>query len=114
MQIPGLKVFGITPDSLRFNHKGGVIVFRLGNRMASRVARELAEQGGIGVRSGCHCAHLLVKQLLEIPPLLQQFQGVMLTLFHQLALPGLTRVSLGIENTVEEIDTLIEALDKIA
>ena len=113
-QIPGLTVFGITPDSPRFTHKGGVIVFRLENRMASRVARELAEQGGIGVRSGCHCAHLLIKHLLDIPPLLQQFQGVMLTLFPQLALPGLTRVSLGIENTVREIDTLIDVLDKIA
>ncbi|MFZ2618096.1 MAG: aminotransferase class V-fold PLP-dependent enzyme, partial [Anaerolineae bacterium] len=114
MQIPGLTVFGITPDSPRFSRKGGVIVFSLGNRMASRVARELAEQGGIGVRSGCHCAHLLIKHLLDIPPLLQQFQGVMLTLFPQMALPGLTRVSLGIENTVEEIDTLIDVLDKIA
>jgi hypothetical protein len=52
--------------------------------------------------------------LLDTPPLLQQFQGVMLTLFPQLALPGLTRVSLGIENTVGEIDTLIDVLDKIA
>ena len=114
MQIPGLTVFGMTPDSPRFSHKGGVIVFSLGNRMAGRVARELAEQGGIGVRSGCHCAHLLIKHLLDIPPLLQQFQGVMLTLFPRLALPGLTRVSLGIENTVGEIDTLIDVLDKIA
>jgi selenocysteine lyase/cysteine desulfurase len=113
-QIPGLTVFGITPDSPRFSRKSGVIVFRLENRMASRVARELAEQGGIGVRSGCHCAHLLIKHLLDIPPLLQQFQGVMLTLFPQLALPGLTRVSLGIENTVGEIDTLIDVLEKIA
>ena len=114
MQIPGLTVFGITPDSPRFSRKGGVIVFSLKNRMASRVARELAEQGGIGVRSGCHCAHLLIKHLLDIPPLLQQFQGVMLTLFPQMALPGLTRVSLGIENTVGEIDTLIDVLDNIA
>lgn len=114
MQLPGLTVFGITPDSPRFSRKGGVIVFRLGNRMASRVARELAEQGGIGVRSGCHCAHLLIKRLLDIPPLLQQFQGVMLTLFPQMTLPGLTRISLGIENTAGEIDTLIDVLDKIA
>ena len=45
------------------------------------MAKELAEQGGIGVRSGCHCAHLLVKRLLDIPPLLEQFQGLILTLF---------------------------------
>ena len=82
--------------------------------MANRVAKELAERGGIGVRSGCHCAHLLIKHLLNIPPLLEQFQGLILTLFPQLSAPGLTRVSLGIENSVEDVDTLIHVLGNIA
>jgi hypothetical protein len=38
----------------------------------------------------------------------------MLTVFPRVALPGLTRVSLGIENSAEEVDTLIEVLGKIA
>ncbi len=114
MQIPGLTVFGITPDSPRFTHKGGVIVFRLGNRMANRVARELAEQGGIGVRSGCHCAHMLVKRLVNISPFLERFQGLLLTLFPRISLPGITRVSLGIENSAEDVDALIRVLGKIA
>ena len=114
-QIPGLKIYGIKdPDSPRFAQKGGVIVFRLKGIMANRVAKELAERGGIGVRSGCHCAHLLIKHLLNIPPLLEQFQGLILTLFPQVALPGLTRVSLGIENSEEDVDTLIHVLGKIA
>lgn len=113
-QIPGLTVYGPTPDSSRFCDKGGVIVFNLQNRMAPRAARELAEQAGIGVRAGCHCAHLLIKHLLGISPVLAQFQGVMVTLFPKLALPGLTRVSLGIENTIGEIDTLIDVLGDIA
>jgi hypothetical protein len=65
------------------------------------------------VRSGCHCAHLLIKRLLNIHPLLAQLQGLILTLFPQVALPGLTRVSLGIENGAEDIDTLIHVLGKI-
>jgi selenocysteine lyase/cysteine desulfurase len=114
-QIPGLTLYGIKdPDSPRFAHKGGVIVFRLEGMMANRVAKELAERGGIGVRSGCHCAHLLIKHLLNIHPLLAQLQGLILTLFPQVALPGLTRVSLGIENSAEDIDTLIHVLSKIA
>jgi selenocysteine lyase/cysteine desulfurase len=113
--IPGLTLYGIKdPDSPSFAHKGGVIVFRLEAMLANRVAKELAERGGIGVRSGCHCAHMLVKHLLNIPPLLAQFQGLILTLFPQVALPGLTRVSLGIENSAEDIDTLIRVLGKIA
>jgi len=112
-QIPGLEIYGIKdPDSPKFAHKGGVIVFGVKDMMANRVAKELAERG-IGVRSGCHCAHLLIKRLLTIPPLLAQFQGLMLTVFRQVSLPGVTRVSLGIENSAEEVDTLIHVLSKI-
>ena len=114
-QIPGLKVYGVKdPNSPRFAQKGGVIAFDLGNILPSRVAKALAERGGIGVRYGCHCAHLLIKHLLHVPPLLQQFQGVMLTLVPRLSLPGVVRVSLGIENSAEDVDTLIRVLDSIA
>jgi selenocysteine lyase/cysteine desulfurase len=110
-QIPGLTLYGITdPDSPRIAHKGGVIVFDVKGIMAPQVAKELAERGGMGVRAGCHCAHLLVKRLLAIPPLLAQFQGLLLTLFPRLNLPGLTRVSLGLENRAEDVDTLIQVL----
>ena len=114
-QISGITIYGINdPDAPQFARKGGVIVFRVEGLMANRVAQELAERGGIGVRSGCHCAHLLIKRLLNIPPLLEQFQGVILTLFPQLSLPGLTRISLGLENSAEEIDTLLRVLRDIA
>jgi selenocysteine lyase/cysteine desulfurase len=114
-QIPGLEIYGINnPSSPRFARKGGVIVFGLKDMMANRVARELAERGGIGVRYGCHCAHMLIKHLLNIHPLLEQLQGVIVTLFPQISLPGLTRVSLGIENSEEDIDTLIHVLGEIA
>ena len=66
------------------------------------------------MRDGCHCAHLLIKHLLHISPLLAQFQGLMLTLFPKLSLPGLTRMSLGLQNSEEDVDTLIHVLGKIA
>jgi selenocysteine lyase/cysteine desulfurase len=114
-RIPQVEVYGIKdPDSPRFAQKGGVIVFRLEGLMADRVAKELAEQGGIGVRYGCHCAHLLIKHLLHIHPLLALSQGVIVSLFPQVSLPGLTRVSLGIENSAEDVDTLVHMLGKIA
>jgi selenocysteine lyase/cysteine desulfurase len=114
-QIPGLEIFGIKdPGSPQFAQKGGVIVFRLGGLMANQVARELAERGGIGVRYGCHCAHMLIKHLLNIHPLLELLQGLIVTLFPQVALPGLTRVSLGLENSAEDIDTLLHVLGQIA
>jgi selenocysteine lyase/cysteine desulfurase len=114
-QIAGVKVYGVKdPGSPRFDQKGGVIIFSLKGMLPRLVAKELAERGGIGVRSGCHCAHLLVKYLLHIPPALQQLQGLVLTLFPQLALPGVVRVSLGIENRPEDVDTLIAVLGTIA
>ena len=114
-QVPGLKLYGVKdPDSPRFAQKGGVIAFDLGNMLPSRVAKELAERGGIGVRYGCHCAHLLIKHMLHVPPLLQQFQGVMLTFVPRLSLPGVVRVSLGIENCAADVDTLIQVLGDIA
>lgn len=114
-QIPGITVYGISdPDSPQFARKGGVIVFRMDGLMANRVAQELSERGGIGVRSGCHCAHMLVKHLLHIPAWQEQFQGVILTLFKQLSLPGLTRVTLGLENSADEIDMLLHVLRYLA
>ena len=114
-QIPGLTIYGIQdPDTPRFAQKGGVIIFDLKGILPSRVARQLATQGGIGVRSGCHCAHLLIKRVLKIPPLLEQLQGLILTLFPKLELPGVVRVSLGIENSADDVDTLIHVLGEIA
>ncbi len=115
MQIPGLTVYGIKdPASPRFAQKGGVILFGMEGILAPEVAKQLAERGGIGVRAGCHCAHLLIKHLLHISPSLQLFQGLIVSLLPQVSLPGLTRVSLGIENSEEDIDTLMHVLSKIA
>lgn len=114
-QIAGIKIYGIKdPDSPGFARKGGVIVFSLKGIMPDKLAKQLAEQRGIGVRFGCHCAHLLVKHLLKISPPLERFQGIIVRLFPGLNLPGIVRVSLGIENTKEEIDILIRTLGIIA
>ena len=114
-QIPGLTLYGVqSPDSPRFAGKGGVIVFRIGNKLAGKVADELAEQGAIGVRAGCHCAHMMIKSLLNIPKPLEQFQRLLLKVFPGVSLPGLTRVSFGIENTREDIDALLDMLGRIA
>ena len=114
-QIPGLRIYGITdPDSPTFALRGGVIPFVLKGVGSHKVARELAARGGIGVRAGCHCAHLTVKRMLGIPPWAQQLQGVILTLLRRMELPGVVRVSLGIENSEDDIDTLIRVLGETA
>ncbi|MCJ7796380.1 MAG: aminotransferase class V-fold PLP-dependent enzyme, partial [Thermoleophilia bacterium] len=113
-QIPGLTTYGISdPDSPTFALRGGVIPFSLKGMVSHTVARELSVRGGIGVRAGCHCAHLTVKRMLGIPLWAQQIQGVMLTVLRRMELPGVVRVSLGIENSEEDVDTLIRVLGEI-
>lgn len=114
-QVPGIMIYGMKdPDSPRFAQKGGIIVFNLKAIMAPRVAKELAERGGIGVRCGCHCAHILIKHLVGVPPLLERFQRLLVTLFPKLRLPGVVRISLGIENSSDDVDKLIFVLGKIS
>jgi selenocysteine lyase/cysteine desulfurase len=114
-QIPGLTIYGVKdPESPRFPDKVGVIVLTLKGMMAPRVAKELAEIGGIGVRSGCHCAHILVKHLVGVPSGLERFQWLIAKLFPNIKFPGIVRVSFGLENSKEDVDSLIQVLDKIA
>jgi len=114
-RVPGLKIYGIAnPESSTFVHKGGVIPFDMKGVISHKVARELGARGGIGVRSGCHCAHLTVKRMLGVPPWAERLQGLILTVLRRLELPGVVRVSLGIENSEEDVDTLIHVLGGIA
>ena len=114
-EIAGLKIYGMKdPDSSGFANKGGVIVFSLKNMWPDKLAKILAEKGGIGVRYGCHCAHLLVKHILSVPPFLEQFQGVMLRILPKITLPGVVRISIGIGNSAEEIDIFLNEVRKIA
>jgi selenocysteine lyase/cysteine desulfurase len=113
--IPGLKIYGVgKPDSPQFSQKIGVVIFTLGKMLSSNTAKELALQSGIGVRYGCHCAHIIIKRLLNIPPFLERFQKLLVTFFPNLQLPGVVRVSLSLANNGEDVDHLIQALRKIA
>ncbi len=113
-KIKGIRIHGIKDlDSPQFDHKGGVIVFDLRQIMPQKIAAELAEKGGIGVRSGCHCSHILVKNIVGVGPFTERLQWMILQVFRKLELPGVTRVSFGIGSSKAEIDTLIQVLDKI-
>ena len=107
-QIDGLTIYGIKdPDSQNFAHKGGVIVFNLKKIFSNVTAKKLAETGGIGIRYGCHCSHILIKHLVGVGPFLERFQRIIATLFHKINFPGLARISFGIENSEKDVDVLI-------
>lgn len=109
--LPRVRVYGIKdPESPRFAHKGGVILFGMKGMLPHRVARSLAEQGGVGVRFGCHCAHLAIKRLLRVPPWAERLQWLMLSVARRMRLPGLVRISLGLQNTELDVDAFIDTL----
>jgi selenocysteine lyase/cysteine desulfurase len=114
-QIPGVTVYGISePDSPRIDRKIGVIAFTMKNMDSGSVAKKLTLRGGIGMRYGCLCAHIIIKHLLNLTPFFEQFQRLIVLLFPSLKLPGFARVSFGIENTINDIAIFLEELKKIA
>ncbi|MFX0061104.1 MAG: aminotransferase class V-fold PLP-dependent enzyme [Candidatus Hermodarchaeota archaeon] len=117
-KIPDIEIFGIKdPNSPRFHKRGSTIVFSLRTVPHNLVAKELAEYGGIGVRNGCFCSHLLIKRTLKIAPFRTFIAnvGLMILPLKQANkfLPGLVRVSFGIENDENDVEYLIKTLEKI-
>jgi len=112
--IKGVTPYGIadTKDPL-FEHKGPVVAFEVKDKWPQKISNVLAERG-IGVRYGCHCAHMLVKKLVGVPPFLEQFQGFLLRLLPKLSLPGIMRISFGIGTKESDIDLFICEIEKIS
>lgn len=112
-----VEVFGLKEsDSRRFADKGPVVPFSLKDVPHNLAVRELAEFGAIGVRNGCFCAHLAGKHLMRISPLRERLAdlGVMvLPKFTAKVLPGMIRVSIGLENDEEDIRHLLHTLRTI-
>jgi selenocysteine lyase/cysteine desulfurase len=114
-EIPGMTVYGIRDTaSTDINTKIGVVAFNLKNVISFKVGKELAGLSGIGIRVGCHCAHITVKKILNVSPRLERFQRVMQTIIPGITFPGVARVSLGLENSEEDVDLFIDTLGLIA
>lgn len=110
--IPGLRLYG-DPNPARAEHRTGVIAFTIKGIPSNLVASVLGFEWGIGVRSGCFCAHPYVMSLLGLDT-----KGAHLIRHAVLhgrrdLVPGLVRISFGLYNTKEEIDTLATALSAI-
>jgi selenocysteine lyase/cysteine desulfurase len=113
--IPGLKLHGALPKDMHTSiHRIGVITFEIGNKMPARIAARLVRNNGIGVRFGCHCAHLIIKQLAGFTPFTEKLQRFILRLVPMLNLQGITRASLGLQNTEGDVDVLVSELRRIA
>ncbi|MGC8838006.1 MAG: aminotransferase class V-fold PLP-dependent enzyme [Anaerolineae bacterium] len=111
--LPQVRVYGST-DPEQLEGRLGVISFEVNGVPHGKVAAVLAFEGGIGVRNGCFCAHPYVLNLLRIDPREYQMYKERALRGDRSALPGLVRVSFGCYNTLEEVDRLVEMLERIA
>ncbi len=112
--IPGVQVYGMAdPLHPAFEKKLGVMIFQAGNKMPFGTGKALAAEG-IGIRVGCHCAHIIVKKILGISQRLEKLQKVLLHIFPKLKLQGVARISLGIENTKSDIQRAVRVIKMVA
>ncbi len=111
--LPGLRLFGDS-DPQRASERLGVIPFQVEGVSHFQVAAILGHEFGIGVRSGCFCAHPYVLRLLGLDH--DRAEAVRMTILSgdRRTMPGMTRISFGLYNTTQEIDRLLEALAIVA
>ena len=111
--LPGVTPLRRERSSVGRDDRVGVIAFNLGVD-ASRAGRGHPRlRGGIGVRSGCFCAQSYVAHLLELAESEQARWHRAHRAGDRSRRPGMVRISLGTYNTSEDVDALVEMLQRI-
>jgi selenocysteine lyase/cysteine desulfurase len=111
--IPGIKIFGDSNPANALNRLG-VIPIQLEKVNHFLAAAILGYEYGIGVRSGCFCAHPYILHLLGLSR--EQANAVRQRMLDgdKSEMPGLIRASFGIYNSLDEVDYLLEAIRHIS
>ncbi|MHA1987906.1 MAG: aminotransferase class V-fold PLP-dependent enzyme [Promethearchaeota archaeon] len=116
-RMKDVEVFGILkPSSNKFSKRGSIISFSLKTVPHNLAAKELAETGGIGIRSGCFCAHILVQQILKVQQIRilgAEMTSIIIPEKTRMCTPGLLRISFGIENDKNDVDVLLKTIEII-
>jgi len=111
-RIPGLRLFG-DADPARVSERVGVIPMQVEGVSHFQVAAILGYEFGIGVRAGCFCAHPYLLHLLGIDEAQARRVREEILSGRRESMPGMVRVSFGLMNTREDVDWLIESLQRI-
>jgi selenocysteine lyase/cysteine desulfurase len=111
-EMGDIHIYGET-DPNRASEKVGVIPFNLEGTDHALLAAVAGFEFGVGVRNGCFCAHPYVVELLrlhesEIEEWRRQF-----LMGDKSRMPGMVRMSFGCYSDHEDVDRLLEAIDRI-
>jgi selenocysteine lyase/cysteine desulfurase len=111
--IQGIRIFG-DQDPSNTDDRLGVIPIQVEQVPHFLAAAILGYEYGIGVRSGCFCAHPYILHLLGLSK--EEAAEVRRRMMEgdRSDMPGLIRASFGLYNTYEDVDTLLNALTHIA
>ncbi|WP_102401004.1 aminotransferase class V-fold PLP-dependent enzyme [Haloimpatiens massiliensis] len=104
--IEDVKIYCKKDD---YQNTVSIIPFNINGLYHGNVARALSEHWGIGVRSGCFCAHPYVERLLNVPK--DEIEYMMRNPDNPKK--GLVRISFGLYNTLQEIDIFVNAIKYI-
>lgn len=110
--VPGIKLF-VQPKQYTEEHRIGTFPFLLDEYHHAHLAAILEHEYGIEVRAGTICNHRLVRRWLAIDDTQQKQIEHKIKEGDRLASYGIVRASLGIHNTKEDIDRLVQALTNI-
>ena len=110
--VAGLRLYG-DQDPECAAERLGVLPMQLEGISHFLAAAVLGHEFGIGVRSGCFCAHPYLMKLLHYTEAeAGRLRGNILS-GDRREMPGMIRASFGLYNSKDDIDQLVEALQRI-
>jgi selenocysteine lyase/cysteine desulfurase len=111
--LPFIRLYG-DPDPAYAPERLGVIPLELRGISHFKASAILGYEFGIGVRSGCFCAHPYILHLLGLNH--QEADTVRHNIISgdRSDMPGLIRASFGLYNDLDDVDALVDALSCIA
>jgi len=111
-QIDDVVLYG-DRNSEHAEKRLGVIPLAIRGMSHFKAAAILGYEFGIGVRSGCFCAHPYILHLLGLAA--EQARQVQLRMLagDKSDMPGLIRASFGLYNSFEEVDAFVDAIEHI-
>jgi cysteine desulfurase / selenocysteine lyase len=111
-KLPGLTVHGPS-ENVGPAGKLGVIPFTIAGIDHGLIAAVLGYEYGVGVRSGCFCAHPYISHLLQRDSTESKAWVDRARTGDKRGAPGMVRISFGCYNDKDDIDIAIAGLEKI-
>ena len=112
-EVPGLRLHGPT-GTCGPMAKLGVIPFTIDDIDHALIAAVLGYEHGVGVRSGCFCAHPYIAQLLGLDRDAAMDWVERVRRGDKRGAPGMVRISFGCYSNRSDVDLTVAALQQIA